>query len=54
MKSVVQIIFALGAIYYYSPKESDWLYTKAQKMALEQVSKPMTPLSSISKELTNN
>ena len=53
MKHVVQIIFALSVIYYGSPQVTDWLYDKIKKIVLEQVTKPMTPLTSISEKLTS-
>ena len=53
MKLTVQIIVALGAIYYGFPKATNWMYMKIQNTALEQVSKPMTSLSFISNGLTS-
>ena len=53
MRSIVGIIGILATIYFGAPKVSNLIYKQAKSIAVKQIDKPMTSMTSLAKKLTS-
>ena len=53
MKSIAKLIVVLASIYFGAPEAVKWIDYHVKKTCLEQISKKRTPLTEISRGLTN-
>ena len=52
MKSIIELAAAISILTLGGPKLVEYVHNKVRKFALEQISKPMTPMYDISRALT--